>query len=414
MTKIENNYFISLYLDKRRSKSNGTFPLKVRVFTNDPRKQKLYNTKYEYTEKEFKSIEAAKKPTNPLYAKNIELNAVVSQAYEIADNLPQFSFADFERLLFNNAGSREMNVNYYYEKAIDFYKKNDQIGTASNYHLSLKSLLDFHKKTQLSFSEITVQWLKSYETYMTSQLKRSVTTVGIYLRPLRAIFNNAIEEKTISLDQYPFGKRKYKIPAPRGVKKALTDEQLKILWQAVPPTDEQQKAKDYWFFSFFCNGINPKDIALLKNKDIKNNTITFIRAKTAKTTNTQIPVTVHLNEWSLDILNLYRIKSDEKESYVFPIIDHNAAPNTIHRQVQNFVRAVNQHFIKFAKSLGIDEEISFIWARHSFATFSIRKGISMERVSEAMRHTNLVTTRRYFAGFEDKAIKEHSEKLMQF
>jgi hypothetical protein len=45
---MNNRVFVSLYLDERRAKANGKFPLKLRVFTKSPRKQKLYNTVYEF------------------------------------------------------------------------------------------------------------------------------------------------------------------------------------------------------------------------------------------------------------------------------------------------------------------------------------------------------------------------------
>ncbi len=44
-------YSISIYLDTRRAKSNGKYPVKLRVFTPNPRKQKLYPTIFDFTEK---------------------------------------------------------------------------------------------------------------------------------------------------------------------------------------------------------------------------------------------------------------------------------------------------------------------------------------------------------------------------
>ena len=60
-----------------------------------------------------------------------------------------------------------------------------------------------------------------YEIWLKSQ-DISKTTIGIYLRPLRAVFNEAIEAKIIRRETcYPFGKRKYRIPSSKKVKKAL-------------------------------------------------------------------------------------------------------------------------------------------------------------------------------------------------
>lgn len=416
MANLKQNYFISTYLDTRKAKSNGKFPLKLRVFTKTPRKQKLYSTSFEFTKDEFAKIENATKTTSSFYKVKLQLSEVVSQAYQVADKLPVFSFKDFERLLFNNNGSTVMNVNYYYQKAIENYKQNQQFGTASSYDLSLKSLLKFHDKDTLDFADITPEWLNKFQRYMTDNpLKpKSITTVGIYLRPLRAIFNTAIDEKSISPDLYPFGMKKYKIPAPKGVKKALTESELKLLWQTETDTPDQQKAKDFWFFSFFCNGMNPKDIAQLKNKDLKNNVISFTRSKTARTTSSPTSVSVYLNDHAKAILNKYRTDSTKKNDFIFPIINPKSSPEKQRYELQNFIRFVNYQMLKFGHKIGLEDDLSLMWARHTFATYSIRKGVSMELISEAMAHTNLQTTKRYFAGFNEVAKKELADKLMEF
>jgi hypothetical protein len=52
------------------------------------------------------------------------------------------------------------------------------------------------------------------------QLSRS--TIGIYLRPLRSIFNEAIADGIIKKEKcYPFGKRKYQIPTSKKQRKHL-------------------------------------------------------------------------------------------------------------------------------------------------------------------------------------------------
>ena len=49
-------YVISIYLDTRRKKKNGKYPVKLRVFATTTKMQKLYNTSFEFTEVEFDSI----------------------------------------------------------------------------------------------------------------------------------------------------------------------------------------------------------------------------------------------------------------------------------------------------------------------------------------------------------------------
>ncbi len=415
---MEKNYAISIYLDTRREikDSKGKYPVKLRLFTNHPRKQKLYATKFQLTETEYNAIWLTKNPRKEDYKiTRRELVALEAHANNVADRLTRFSIEAFERKMLNRPGA-DQDVAYYYKQVIEKLKRNNQISTANSYELSLKTLLEFHTKKQLMFYDITPQWLKDYEEHMlTDEDKpRSKTTVGIYLRYLRAVFNNAIEDEIISRDDYPFGKRKYSIPNPKGVKKALTREQLKTLFEAVPATPEQEKAKDYWFFSYSCNGMNFKDIAGLQYKNITGDTLVFSRAKTAHSDTSQAPVKVYLTEFAKGVIEKNGNPDKSPNSYIFPIIDNKAAPEEKHRQLKNFVRYINQHFLKFSKKAGINEKISTYWARHSFATNAIRSGASMEYVSEALSHSNLNTTKNYFAGFEDEKKKEIASKLMDF
>ena len=415
---MEKNYFISIYLDTRRKikGSDNKYPVKLRLFTKNPRKQKLYSTEFQLTKDEYKAAWLIKNPRKKEY-KLLRNKLLAFEAYanEIADGLTRFSIEAFERKFYTGA-SGDNDVTTYYQQAINQCKRNNRIETAANYGRSLKSLLEFHGKDKLNFYEITPQWLRDYEYYMLHNEKkqRSKTTVGIYLRDLRTVFNNAIEDEVISKDDYPFGKRKYTIPNPKGLKKALTREQLKKLFETTPATPEQEKAKDFWFFSYSCNGMNFKDIANLQYKNIDGDTLIFRRAKTASSDSSQAPVKVYLSEFAKGVIEKYGTADKSPEKLVFPIIDLKATPEENHRQLKNFVRFVNQHFLKFAKKAGINEKISTYWARHSFATNAIRSGASMEYVSEALSHSNLSTTKIYFAGFEDEKKKEIADKLMDF
>ena len=404
---------ISVYLDTRRKLQDGKYPVKIRVFRNKPRKQKLYRTKYAYTEDDFRKIWINRVRKKEYNTERLKLSAVENQANEVANKLVRFSFEAFERELFSNHGV-DGNVNSYYLRAIEDYKNNNQLSTADLYQFSLASLLDYHGKDILPFEAVTPKWLKGYERHMVDVKKRSRTTVSMYCRTLMAVFNNALEDDVIVKDEYPFGKRKYNIPKPKGLKKALTKEQLKLLFEARPQNDYQQQAKDFWFFSYACNGMNFKDIACLKYKNLSGDTLQFSRAKTSSTDTDQAPVLVHLTDFAKGIIEKYGRPEKHPDEFIFNIVNAHEAPDEQYRKLRNFVRFVNQHFLKFAKIAGVDEKVSTYWARHSFATNAIRSGASMEFVSEALSHSSLQTTRSYFAGFEDEKKKEIAQKLMEF
>ena len=110
-----------------------------------------------------------------------------------------------------------------------------RIGTAVNYHCSYVSLKNF--RGNVRFADITTAYLIAYEHQLKAR-NLSKSTIGIYLRPLRAIYNEAAEAGYAKKDKcYPFGRRKYQIPAARRVKKALELSDIEALpkeWLITP------------------------------------------------------------------------------------------------------------------------------------------------------------------------------------
>jgi integrase len=413
-------FSISIFLDTRREKGKDVYPVKLRVYSNRLKKAKLYPVDMDLTSDDFERVWKAERPRTEHKEKRIKLRSIEIKATEVAQSLNPFSFPEFEKKLFRRTGDGD-NVFYHYEVAIKRFQDLDRYGTASNYNLSLKSIKDFLQFTRnkepkkLSFLEVTPNWLNSYENYMINQKNRSRTTVSMYVRALRTVFNIAISEKEIEQDIYPFGKRKYQVPSVKNVKKALTKEELKILFEAIPKTPEQKKARDFWFFSYACNGVNIKDIALFKWENLKDDKIIFYRAKTINTSKTDLrPVTIYLNDFTYSVIERYGNSNKEKGQLIFPFIAGGNDQIDNFKRIKNFTRFINQNLKKMAVNNGITAEISTYWARHSFATNAIRNGASMEFVSEALNHSNLRTTQGYFAGFEEKDKKELMKTLMDF
>jgi site-specific recombinase XerD len=417
---MANEVFVSLYLDTRRAKASGKFPVRIRVFTPNPRKQKLYSTIFEFTEKEFQAIWESKKPRNEFKETRQKLQAEENRVFNEAQKIKPFTFEKLEKVLFRGKGEGA-NCFWHYAEMIKRLKEEKRFGSASSYELSMNSLKGYmeHRSGKvpgkLPLAEITPAWLKKYEAYMIQQKGASITTVGIYLRALRSVFNNAIASGDIEAELYPFGKKKYQIPAASKKKKALDREQLARLFHAEPATPEQAKAKAFWFFSLACNGMNMKDIAFLRYENLQGDSLNFIREKTKNTTRDNLKeISVPLTEKSRAVIEQYGNPNTGGKQYIFPILTDKLTEEQKHWEVKNFTRFVNQHMKKLAESVGITSEISTYWARHSFATNAIRQGASLEYVGEALGHTDTGTTKNYFAGFEDQTKKQFLETLLDF
>ncbi|EKB47276.1 tyrosine-type recombinase/integrase [Cecembia lonarensis] len=421
--KIKETVKVSLYLDTRRQKDNGTYPVRIRVYDSSTRKARLYTTDFDLTEENFNRIfhteigQRLKKEEKEIQT---DLLAIESTYKEKAEEFDIFNFEAFEKLFEIKRGDA-INVFWHFESLIKEMKESNRFGTALTYESSLKSLKSYLQAKngkdpkQLHFQEITVKFLESYEAWMTETQQKSSTTVGIYLRALRVILNKAIDLKIIDKEFYPFGKRKYEIPASRNIKKAFNTDQLTKLFQAVPKIEEQEKAKDYWFFSFVCNGMNIKDIVYLKWKNIHDGQIEFVREKTKRTKKAkQKTIQVPLTDFAKSFIEKYGNSDRSKNSYVFPIINDAMSEEEKDLKKRTFTRFINQHLKNLAKDNGLNEDVSTYWARHSFATKAIRDGASLENVRELLDHEDLKTTMNYFAGFEDKTKKDLLENITDF
>ena len=400
---------LTLIHDTRRAKSNGKYPVKLRVTFN--RKQKYYPTSVDLSEIEWQKIHAPRvsKELNDL---KMQAYGVLAKGQQICDDLKLFSFPIFENRLYT-VRSSSGNLESLYNSYISQLEKEDRISTAKSYQCSLNSLKEF--KPRLNLEDITSDFLKQYEKWLLNK-GNSLTTVGIYLRPLRALFNEAISTGIANVEQYPFGKRKYEIPAGRNIKKALTLSDVgKIYRYETTEGSFAERAKDFWLFTYYCNGINMKDIAMLQYKNISGDFIVFTRSKTKRSTRTSGKmISIFLNDEAKRIIEKWGCPDKSPDNLIFPIISADMSAKKQYTTIQQFIKTVNNNMNKIAATLGIDKHVTTYTARHTFSTVLKRSGASIEFIGEALGHSNKKTTESYLDSFEKDTQKEFAKKLLEF
>jgi integrase/recombinase XerD len=402
----------SIILDTRRALLDGTYPIKLRVTFN--RTQKYFPTQFNATEADFEKY-MARVPKGKDKQIRMALDSIEQKATSVIAELELFDYNLFQRKFYKNEQLR-VDVYAYFDLAISEYKQNGQIGTASNYTCSKNSLKTF--KDKLAFWEITPEFLRGYEKKLLAD-EKSISTVGIYLRPLKAIINRAIEDGTLPKDyNYPFGSKtalKYQIPTSKNIKKALEMNEVKALFDYQAERNSwEERALDFWKFSYMANGMNMKDISLLKRRDIKDGFIEFIRAKTANTNRTVTPIKVYLTDELKAIIRKQGKKNRGPNTLIFPIIRQ---IDTLERQLadlKQFIKMVNRYTRRVALKIGIDKDCTTYTARHSTATILKRSGADIQQISEALGHASISTTKAYLGSFEDGSKKEMAKLLTAF
>ncbi len=403
----------SIILDKRIQKKDGTYAVKLRITHN--RLQQYYPLNIHLTPEDWERTQS-KNPRNEARDNKIYFNKIEQKANNILKDLVQFSFANFEKAYDQNEVKNEdvftLLLNYGNRLA-----EEKRQSTADTYDWTISSLKAYYtdgKTKKLLLSDITPKFLQSYENWMVEN-GRSISTVGIYLRNVRAVINEAIGNGLMPKDAYPFGKKKYQIPSSRNVKKALPILNIKDIFNYPTKTVSEEKAKDLWLFTYLCNGINVKDIAKLKNKNIDRGTIIFLRSKTERSTKQDLkPIIVMMMPEIKAILEKWGQNTGNPNDFVFDILDGKETPKVELARIKQATKNINTYMKRIGVELGFDTKVTTYVARHSFATVLKRSGAPIQFISESLGHKDLKTTESYLDSFEHSVKENFQKQLLNF
>lgn len=398
----------TIYLDELRPKKNGRCSVKIRV-TYD-RKRRYYSTGIDLLPDDFEKIMtpegSGKRKTKEQKQTLLKLLHYLNKANDVIKYLGIFTFDGFEQAYFDKRNVTN-SVSFAFDKYVKQLKAEKRLSTAESYDTAKKSLEGFKKK--LSFADITPQFLSKYESWMIEN-GRSITTIGIYLRSLRSVYNMQNIDKSI----YPFGggDNKYTIPTGANTKKALSvDEISEIYNYKAPEGTTKEMAKDYWMFLYLSNGMNVRDFCLLKWKDIDENTLTYRREKTKRSRKTVRPISVALKPETWNIIKKWGEPAISKEAYIFPHIKPGMTAEDEMATIKQLTKTINKYMKQIAIELGIDKNITTYFARHSFATVLKRSGANVELISELLGHSSVLVTESYLDSFEKEHIQEQTDVL---
>ncbi len=391
-----------IYIDPRK-KATGKCSIKLKVTYN--RKRRYFSTGVELLPVEFEKIMYGKRLSKDERAIRTKLDVFKTKADKVIKELKIFTFDRFEEAYFE---SRDVNrdVSFAYDKRIAELRANDKIGTAVTYECAKKSILDF--KPNLTFAEITPSFLREYHKSMVDN-NRSVTTISIYIRSLRALYNGQSIDKTL----YPFGrgKSKYTVPTSKNVKKALTLDEVAKIYNYVTKHQTKEMARDYWMFLYLCNGMNVKDMCLLKWSNINKDILTYERSKTSSTKAEKNIIRVAIKPETKVIIQKWGTKSKKSTDFIFPHISGDMDAERQRKVYQQLTKTINKYIKEIVEELEIPHHVTTYSARHSFATVLKRSGANISMISDLLGHSDLKVTQNYLDSFEDEQIQTQTDVL---
>lgn len=286
------------------------------------------------------------------------------------------------------------------------------------------------KVRDLSFGEITPSLVEDFYNFlMNLRNERNPdqvlhpNTVQTNLNIFRTLIKKAIEiDKLMKMDRNPFLAFKYK--GVKTEKEKLNSEEIDlIIGLSLEKNTPIWHYRNYFLFSYYCAGIRAGDFIQLRWCNIStDNRISYQMGKNHKTRDIKLP------KQALDILELYRKDDSRPTDYIFPLLDNNAIyakavtqseidvlpseiKNLLFNQISSKTAIINKYLKKIAVCAGINKNISFHIARHSFAKVAKEKGISTDVIQNILGHSKEETTKRYMGEIDNSECDKTMEKL---
>ena len=404
------NFVVSIKLDRRSTDVNGNHPIKLRVWNRASKRVKMYScNKFSDPVSFEKAMNHKSIVKGDTFVLRTYLERVLFNATDVLESNTVKSFEDFEKLMFGRT-KHSADLYHYIDRKIDECEKQQQFSSRDIYN-GLKKLLEgFSEGKAVEVGDLSVKWFESLEVWYLGRKKSNgdgykISGYSIYIRHLRIIINELMDEELISQKDYPFGKKKYTIPTAENNKRPLATEEITILLNYKSDCLYKQHAADFWKLSYYWMGINLRDVIKLQWSNVHDDKIYYYRSKTFKRSKVKRQNTVFLDERTTSIIDKYKGRGS------FNVLDDSMSEEQKYRAGKNFIRKINQHLKKVAVELGISKDISSIWSRHSFATEMKKKKVSPYIIQEAFGHKDIKTTENYMSSLVEDDLRNIQRSL---
>ncbi|GHV52081.1 hypothetical protein FACS1894181_14840 [Bacteroidia bacterium] len=140
------------------------------------------------------------------------------------------------------------------------------------------------------------------------------------------------------------------------------------------------------------------DMVNLKQNNLKNGYIVYARSKTKQV------LTIKIEKCIGEIIE--RHKEITINDYLLPIY------SSQNPDYNSNLRTYNKRLKRLSEMLDLEKPLSSYVSRHSWATIALRKGISVQVISEGMGHENETTTRIYLASLDQSLIDNANAQII--
>ena len=390
---------ILFYLRKNYLDKEGKACIMIRITLNGDISQFSSKLSIEPESWDTKNNKALGKSTHARQLNSFleEINRSIRNCYHEIEVRESYVTAEKVRNLFLGFETKQRSLLELFRRHNDDFSKligvSKSKSTLEKYQRCYHRLEDFMKSkyriSDIAIKEIKHEFITDFETFLRANSKCNENTTAKFMQTFRRIILIAKNNGWIFVD--PFAN--YKIRLKRVDRGYLTDQEIQRILNKEFSTSRLEQVRDLFIFSCFT-GLSYIDVKQLRSKDIclSFDNKPWIMTKRQKT---DTPVNVPLLKIPLSILKKYE----------------GALPNDLLLPVLSNQKR-NAYLKEIADLCGIDKNLTFHLARHTFATTTtLSKGIPIETVSKMLGHTNISTTQIYARITNEKIRKDMAQLL---
>ncbi|MEO5977853.1 MAG: site-specific integrase [Chryseolinea sp.] len=228
----------------------------------------------------------------------------------------------------------------------------------------------------MSLQLLKYNFVTDFEHYLKVTRKCNHNSAQKYIRNFRKIINNAI--KNDWLDKDPF--KAYKVKLKETKRVFLTKDELESLESKTIAVERLSIVRDVFVFCCYT-GLSYVDVEKLTHQNIAKNNDGEIWVNVDRT-KTGSPSSLPMLPKALLLLDKYKsYPTASNTNKLLPVISN---------------QRINAYLKEIASPAGIEKNLTFHAARHTFATtVTLSNGISIETVSAMLGHKNFKTTQIY-------------------
>lgn len=379
---------IKSYLDTRRAKADGTYPIRLAVNNHGETAFISLGQSVKKDEWDKRQCRIKKRPDRDFlndylrdrydYYNRILMRLQMSEDYRGDISARQLR----DNIIREAAGKKSATLK---DMFVRYTSREMGNKTRKNYSVTWNTIAQFDKTSEtLLLDDISRDWLERYNLFLIN-IGNCHNTRTVRIRHIAAVFNYAIDNELTT--NYPFRRLDLSIEPTK--KRDLKVEELREVFSA-NVKEKDRKLLDAFKVMFLLIGINVHDLYNLTRDNIVDGRLEYKRLKTGKQYSILIQPEV------VEIMNKYSGKDR-----LFSFCEHYA-------NASSFAMVTNILLKKIRAGL------TTYYARHTWATLAFKLGIPKDTISLALGHSFGVRVTGTYINADLSRVDEANRKVIDY